>query len=234
MNPEKNRELLVVVAKEPVPGQVKTRLFPHLSPPEAAILYRNFLCDTLAEMAAIPGIDVAIAFTPAEAEKTFLPIADGFFKLFPQWGTDLGERLCNIFAEKLREGYEAVSIINSDSPDLPKKMVQDSFRLLGSGRAEVVFGPCDDGGYYLVGMKKVFPELFTGIPWSTDRVLSLSLEKARRIGVRPKLLSPWKDIDTYEELVTFYRKYKASPRNGPWAGEKTFSILSGLDQFKKL
>jgi rSAM/selenodomain-associated transferase 1 len=234
MNAEKTRELLVVVAKEPVPGQVKTRLFPQLSPPEAAVLYRNFLGDTLAEMGTIPGIDAAIAFTPAEAEKTFLPLAGGLFGLFPQWGTDLGERLCNIFAEKFREGYEAVSIINSDSPDLPKRMVQDSFRLLGSGRAEVVFGPCDDGGYYLVGMKKVFPELFTDIPWSTDRVLSLSLKKAEKRGIRVKLLPPWKDIDTYEELVAFYRKYKGSSRNGPWAGEKTFSILSSLEQFKKI
>jgi len=234
MNGRKNKNLLVVVAKEPTPGQVKTRLFPHLSPQEAAEAYQSFLIDTLREMGAIPGINLAIAFTPTGAEKTFIPFAEGRFHLFSQQGKDLGERLSNIFKEKLREGYEAVSIINSDSPDLPKAGVQESFRLLQANQAEVVFGPCDDGGYYLVGMRKAFPELFADIPWSTDRVLSISLEKAQKMGIRVKLLPPWKDIDTYEELVAFYWKYRGNCCNGPWAGEKTFSFLSRLDQFKKL
>jgi uncharacterized protein len=80
--------------------------------------------------------------------------------------------------EKLEEGYEAVSIINSDSPDLPMSLVAESFQLLFH-QADVVFGPCNDGGYYLIGMKKICPELFVDIPWSTGSVLSKSLEIAR-------------------------------------------------------
>jgi rSAM/selenodomain-associated transferase 1 len=232
MNTKRARELLVVVAKAPVPGEVKTRLFPHLSPQEAANVYQNFLRDTLLEMGTIPGIDAAVAFTPEEAGGIFTSLAAGLFSLFLQRGKDLGERLCNIFVEKLREGYEAVSIINSDSPDLPKDVVQESFRRLSSNQAEVVFGPCDDGGYYLVGMKKVIPELFIDIPWSTDRVLSLSLERAEKMAIKTDLLPRWNDIDTFEELVAFYQKYKDRPPAGPRAAEKTFSFLSSLDKFK--
>jgi rSAM/selenodomain-associated transferase 1 len=228
------REILVIVAKEPVPGEVKTRLFPHLTPREAAGTYIRFLQDTLHEMGSMEGIDRAVAFTPAGAREAFASLLSRRFGLFPQQGKDLGERLSTIFKDKLREGYEAVSIINSDSPDLPKATVQESFRLLQSDQAEVVFGPCDDGGYYLVGMRKAFLELFVDIPWSTDRVLSISLEKAKKMGIRVKLLPPWKDIDTYDELVAFYRRYKGKCWNGPWAGEKTFSFLSGLEQFKEL
>lgn len=166
------------MAKEPVPGQVKTRLFPQLSPIEAAHLYLCFLQDMMTEMSALEGIELAIAYTPEHAGKTFASIALKGFLLFAQRGKGLGERLCNIFMEKLEEGYEAVSIINSDSPDLPMSLVAESFQLL-SHQADVVFGPCNDGGYYLIGMQKICPELFVDIPWSTGSVLSKSLEIAR-------------------------------------------------------
>ncbi len=224
--------LLVVVAKEPVPGRVKTRLFPHLSPEEATGLYESFLRDTLGEMETLQEIDLAIAFTPAEAQETFSSFACSRFGLFPQRGKDLGERLLNIFVEKLKQRYEAVSIINSDSPDLQRGMVIESFRLLLSDEAEAVFGPCHDGGYYLVGLKAVCPELFRNIPWSTDRVLSISLETAKRIGLKARLLPFWDDIDTFEELLSFYRRYKGRIQTSPWAGEKTLSFLLTLERFR--
>lgn len=224
--------LLVIVAKEPVPGRVKTRLFPHLSPEEATGLYESFLRDTLGEMGTLQEIDLAIAFTPAEAKETFTSFASDRFGLFPQRGKDLGERLLNIFVEKLGQRYEAVSIINSDSPDLQRAMVMESFRLLLSKEAEVVFGPCHDGGYYLVGLNAICPELFRNIPWSTERVLSISLEKARRIGLKARLLPFWSDIDTFEELLSFYKRYKGRTQTSPWAGEKTLSFLLTLEKFK--
>ena len=226
--------LLVVVAKEPVPGRVKTRLFPHLSPEEATGLYETFLRDTLGEMGTLQEIDLAIAFTPAEAKATFTSFASSRFGLFPQRGKDLGERLLNIFVQKLGQGYDAVSIINSDSPDLQRAMVMESFRLLLSEEAGVVFGPCHDGGYYLVGLRAIRPELFRDIPWSTDRVLSMSLEKARSMGLKARLLPFWNDIDTFEELLSFYKRYKGRTQTSPWAGEKTFSFLLTLEKFRML
>ena len=226
-------KLLVVVAKEPVPGKVKTRLFPELSPAVAADLYRCFLHDRIQEVSTLNEVDRAIAYTPEDARETFITLALDGFELFAQQGKHLGERLNNIFLEKLSQGYKAVSIVDSDSPDLPKSLIKESFELLLSKRVEVVFGPCHDGGYYLVGMRKPHPELFRNIPWSTENVLSVTLEKARKMGLNVKLLSTWNDLDTFKDLLEFYNKYKDRPLSKDWAASKTFSFLSRLEKIKK-
>jgi len=231
---KKLTKLLVVVAKEPVPGRVKTRLSPELSPAIAADLYKCFLHDRIQESSTLNEVDRAIAYTPEDARETFTTLALDGFKLFAQQGKNLGERLNNIFCEKLSQGYKAVSIVDSDSPDLPKSIIKESFHLLSSKRAEVVFGPCRDGGYYLVGMRKPHPELFRDIPWSTENVLSVTLEKARKMGLNVKLLSAWNDLDTFEDLLEFYTKYKDRPLSKNCPGNKTFSFLSRLEKINKL
>ena len=222
-------KLLVIVAKQPVPGRVKTRLFPKLSPEAAADLYRCFLQDRIQEVISFNGVDRAIAYTPEDAKETFASLTSDGFELFAQQGKHLGERLNNIFMEKLSQGYEVVSIVDSDSPDLPKTLINESFELLLSRQADIVLGPCYDGGYYLVGMRKPHPELFRNIPWSTENVLSVTLERARRMGLNVKLLSIWNDLDTFEDLVEFYNMYKDRPLSKDWAGSKTLSYLSRLE-----
>lgn len=226
-------KLLVIVAKEPVPGKVKTRLFPKFSPAVAADLYRCFLHDRIQEVSTLNGVDRAIAYTPEDARETFTTLALDDFELFAQQGKHLGERLNNIFLEKLSQGYKAVSIVDSDSPDLPKSLIKESFELLLSKQADIVFGPCYDGGYYLVGMRKPNPELFRNIPWSTENVLSVTLEKARKMGLNVKLLSTWNDLDTFEDLIEFYNMYKDRPLSKDWAGNKTFAFLSRLKKINK-
>jgi rSAM/selenodomain-associated transferase 1 len=226
--------LLVIVAKEPVPGKVKTRLFPKLSPTVAAELYRCFLNERIQEVSTLSGVDRAIAYTPENARETFSRLALDGFELFAQQGKHLGERLNNIFLEKLSQGYKAVSIVDSDSPDLPKFLIKESFELLMSKRADIVFGPCYDGGYYLVGMRKPYPEMFRNIPWSTENVLSVTLEKARKLGLNVKLLTRWNDLDTFEDLLKFYNKYKDRRLSGNWAGKKTFAFLSQLEIMDQL
>jgi rSAM/selenodomain-associated transferase 1 len=222
-------KLLVIVAKQPVPGQVKTRLFPKLSPSAASDLYRCFLQDRIQEVSSFNGVDRAIAYTPEDAEEAFVSLALKGFELFAQQGKHLGERLNNIFLEKLAQGYKAVSIVDSDSPDLPKSIINESFELLLSRQADIVLGPCYDGGYYLVGMRKPYPELFQNVPWSTENVLSVTLEKAKKIGLKVKLLSIWNDLDTFEDLVEFYNLYKDRLSLKDWAGSKTLSYLSRLE-----
>jgi hypothetical protein len=226
-------KLLVVVAKEPVPGKVKTRLVPALSPAIAADLYRCFLHDRIQEVSTFDEVDRAIAYTPEDARETFTTLAVDGFELFAQQGKHLGERLNNIFLAKLSQGYKAVSIVDSDSPDLPKSVIKESFHLLLSKRAEVVFGPCHDGGYYLVGMRKPHPELFRNIPWSTENVLSVTIAKARKMGLNVKLLSAWNDLDTFEDLLEFYSKYKDRPLSKDRPGNKTLSFLSRLEKINK-
>ena len=233
MNELSDNELLVVVAKAPVPGRVKTRFLPELTLEEAADLYQCFIHDRITEISTLDGIDKAIAFTPARARETFAAFTPNGFQLFVQKGEDLGERLINIFLDNFAHGYEAVSIIDSDSPDLPKSIVLESFRILLSDRSDVVFGPCQDGGYYLVGMRKPHSELFKDIPWSTETVLQVTLEKAKKIGIKTELLSSWNDLDTFQDLIAFYEKYKDQKFRKNRVGEKTLSFLSRLKRVNR-
>jgi rSAM/selenodomain-associated transferase 1 len=225
--------LLVVVAKAPVPGRVKTRLIPHFTPEEAAGLYRCFLEDRIIAMNSLRDVDLAIAYTPSDARDMFCSFSRNEFSLFSQKGKDLGERLSSIFEEKLADGYDAVSIIDSDSPDLPASTVQESFKRLLSNQADVVFGPCHDGGYYLVGMRKPHPQLFYDIPWSTETVLADTLETARKMGVKTNLLPWWNDLDTFEDLILFYNKYKNQSFQTNWPGKKTFGYLARLRRISR-
>ena len=225
--------LLVVVAKAPVPGKVKTRLIPHLTSEEAADLYRCFLEDRIIAMNSLRGVDLAIAYTPSDARDMFTSFSRNEFSLFSQKGKDLGERLNSIFEDKLADGYDAVSIIDSDSPDLPASTVQESFKLLLSNQTDVVLGPCLDGGYYLVGMRKPHPQLFYNIPWSTETVLANTLETAKKMSVKTNLLPWWNDLDTFEDLIVFYNKYKNQSFKTNWTGQKTFGYLARLKRINR-
>jgi len=233
MDRRQPKSLLVVVAKAPVAGEVKTRLLTHFTPEEAVELYRCFLQDRLEEIDLLEGIDLAVAFTPAAARETFLRISGNGFKLLAQKGNDLGQRLNHIFIETLDRDYEAVSIIDSDTPDLPRTMVEQSFQILTSGRADAVFGPCHDGGYYLVGMRRPHPELFEEIPWSTEAVLPVTLQRADRLGIRTKLLPGWNDLDTFEDLIDFFDRHKNQKSRENWPGKRTFNFLSNLESIQK-
>jgi rSAM/selenodomain-associated transferase 1 len=214
------RAIVVIVAKEPVATKVKTRLCTGISPSRAAEIYTHFIQDMVGEMsggakaeAGLPGnvqpcFRLALAYSPEGAESVFETIMPIPIPTFPQQGEDLGERLANIFIKLFAEGYEQVHIINSDSPDMPCSLVVESTKLLESPQTDLVLGPCDDGGYYLIGLKKPTPELFQDIPWSTDRVLALTLERARTSGLSCALLKPWYDIDTCDDLVRFLDRNK--------------------------
>jgi rSAM/selenodomain-associated transferase 1 len=230
MNDPSGKALVVVVAKEPVAGKVKTRLTPGISPDDAAGLYRCFILDRIRGIGSLTGVDRAVAYTPADAVGTFSALPLDGFELFPQCGADLGERLNNIFLDKLSNGYQAVSIVDSDSPDLPNSLIRESVQLLLSRQAEVVFGPCHDGGYYLVGMRNPHPELFRDIPWSTGSVLSTSLEKCRALGLDVNLLSSWNDLDTFDDLLQFYDRYKERPVFDNGGGAEAFGFLSRLEK----
>jgi uncharacterized protein len=221
-------QLLVVVAKKPSPGEVKTRLLPRLTPGQATDLYSCFLRDRIREISRLEGIDLAIAYTPTAAEAYFSRFLNNGFKLFAQQGGNLGQRLHHIFDQKLKEGYRAVCIIDSDTPDLPRTLVARAFQWLVAGSADAVFGPCKDGGYYLVGLRKAHVELFADIPWSTSVVLSQSLQKAHALGLRTRLLPQWNDLDTVDDLWAYYHHYHNRDPDTPLIGRETFDFLAGL------
>ncbi len=175
---------LSVVAKRPAPGQTKTRLCPPLDGTAAATLYACFLQDTLSLMRQVPDVCRTLAYAPPEELAYFRALAPDF-ALVPQRGADLGERLDNLLTGLLQEagmpGPSQAVVMDSDSPTLPPNYVADAFLALNQG-ADVVLGPCDDGGYYLVGMRRHTPALFRGIPWSTPAVTARTIRRAGQLG----------------------------------------------------
>ena len=190
---------VAIMAKAPTAGQVKTRLCPPLSPDEAAELYRCFLLDKVAQVRALAGASAVIAFTPEDGRSLFERLAPGF-QLIAQRGADLGSRLLNSLDGLLRDGYAAALVIDSDTPTLPTQFMRRAVDLVVAPGIDLVLGPSDDGGYYLIGMRTPWPALFERIPWSTAEVLPETLRRAEAKGLRVACLPPWFDVDTPADL----------------------------------
>jgi rSAM/selenodomain-associated transferase 1 len=197
-------QALAVMAKTPIPGSVKTRLTPPLTPEEASCLYSRFLRDTLELACRVDGVERFIAYTPGEAVSYFRNIAPNGFGLIPQSGGDLGERLIRVAETLFDRGFDKVLLLGSDLPTLPPALIMRALAELET--VDVVLGPCEDGGYYLIGLGRFMPELFIGIPWSTDLVIRLTLAKALAIGASVSLLASWYDVDTVENLLRLQRE----------------------------
>ena len=187
---------LAIMTKAPRAGTVKTRLQPPLTAEEAAQLNICFLRDVAAGIAeageAARGVAV---FTPAGSEKEYVHILPPDFVLLVQRGDTFGERLLNAAADLLRSGFESCCLINSDSPTVPADAFREAVRELKRPDDCVVLGPSDDGGYYLIGMKKLHRRLFEGIDWSTERVFAQTLERAGEIGLEVHILPSCFDVD---------------------------------------
>ncbi len=218
------RTVLIIFAKEPAPDQVKTRLSPPLSPQAAAQLYAQFLEDILEEMAQLPQITMALAYTPDSARTFFQNLAPPATPLVAQAGEDLGERLRQAFDWGFAQGAATVLIRNSDSPDLPGVLVMEAQEVLARGRAQAILGPCPDGGYYLVGLKSPHPQLFQGIIWSSSTVLADTLAQAGRQGITAHLLPSWPDIDTFDDL----RRFAESPKTNFSPGWRSYQLAQAL------
>jgi rSAM/selenodomain-associated transferase 1 len=226
---------LVIFAKAPIPGEVKTRLCPPLTPDEAATLHGSFVLDILERtkiavaMLKLP-IDRYLACTPS-ATHVFFKIMEErqSVKLIDQVGDDLGARMNQAFKTLFTQGYGQVLLIGTDLPTLPI----DHFRqaLASLENHDLVLGPALDGGYYLIGLKRMAPELFVDIPWSTDQVLRLTQEKAAGIGLKASLIQPWRDVDTLADLEALIETCNAEakkPKNERSFSARTAGVLQAL------
>jgi rSAM/selenodomain-associated transferase 1 len=190
---------LILFAKQPLAGRVKTRLTPPLPAQWAAELYDCMLRDTITRARRLDGVRLCIYYQDdAGAGDCFARLAPGV-ESRPQRGADLGERMADAFAALFREGHERVAIIGSDSPDLPADHIRRAYELLDNG-ADAVFGPSEDGGYCLLALGSLHRELFENLPWSEPRLLEESLERAASAGIATTLLPPWYDLDTCADL----------------------------------
>ncbi len=197
------KEALVVMAKAPREGEVKTRLIGALTAAEAAAIYTNFLRDTFVLVEAVRDeretVQFVICYTPAGSAEAFENIEREGSLMLAQRGGDLGERLTNCFADLFEFGFDSVVAIGADSPTLPEEILVEAFDLLTSEN-DVVIGPAEDEGYYLVGMRKLHAEIFNDIPWGSDRALAATEARVGEAGLNLKRLPVWYDVDTPEEL----------------------------------
>jgi len=195
---------LVIFAKAPIPGEVKTRLCPPLTPDEAATLHGSFVLDMLERTK----LAVAKSQLPFHRYLACAPSSElVFFKimeerqgvrLLDQGGDDLGQRMHQTFVDLFAKGYKQIIIVGTDVPTLPLSVYQEALTLLG--KSDVVLGPALDGGYYLIGLKQPAEHLFIGVPWSTDQVLAVTQQNAKTLGLSVGLTTPWRDIDTIADL----------------------------------
>jgi rSAM/selenodomain-associated transferase 1 len=197
------------VAKRPAAGRTKTRLTPPLSPQEASALYECFLRDTLDLIRLVPGAQPVIAYLPAQARDYFARLAPDFEHVC-QEGADLGTRLDNALIRYLQRGYRRVAIMNSDGPTLPVSCLIEAFESLTDG-VDVVLGPCDDGGYYLIGLKRPAPRLLREVRMSTPNVVADTLALAAEEGLRVKLLPAWYDVDDATSLARLIAELADAP-----------------------
>jgi rSAM/selenodomain-associated transferase 1 len=183
-------DVLGIFAKWPRPGAVKTRL--GLPPEHAAAVARAFLLDTLARLAPLP-VRRVVVFSPRDAQEDFAALLPTGFDLVAQADGDLGARLEAFFACALASGAQRVVAVGTDSPTLPPEHVAQAFRLVED--ADVVLGPAGDGGYYLIGCRRL-PPVFAGIAWSSATVLAETVARLDDPAWRLALLPPWYDVDT--------------------------------------
>src|ERR1700722_14560840 len=189
---------LTVMAKAPRAGKVKTRLAPPLTLEESAALNACFLRDTTANITEVceqGGAAGLVCHTPVGDEAAFDGILPSAFKLIAQCGDGFGERLLAAAEDILACGYGAVCLIDSDSPTMPAAALETAVRELAREGDRIVLGGSDDGGYYLIGMKRAHAAAFANITWSTGSVYRETVENVRTVGVELVELSTWYDVD---------------------------------------
>lgn len=211
----------VVFAKLPEPGRVKTRLHSLLSPKQAAEVHQACIADTLAKMSLVPGCRkwLRVAASPEQAQEFGRELGlSGRWRVGIQHGRDLGARLEEAFQSAFRSGFQRVMVVGTDTPWMESNLVLRAFQLLRT--TDTVIGPTVDGGYYLIGARKMIPGMFRSIPWGTRYVLDRTLAAVRKAQASCRLLRRDFDLDRpadVEKVRELLRENKKrAPRLARW------------------
>ena len=189
---------LILFAKSPVPGRVKTRLMPELSAQQAADVATFLIKRTVQLAVSNWSGSIALHTYPDTEHEVFRDLSDTHgLRLAAQKQGDLGEKMCSAISELTERGIPA-AVMGCDVPHCPGALLRKAHELLQQGRN--IIGPTVDGGYYLIGLQQAWPEIFSGIRWGSDHVMQNTLEAAQRCGIRFTLLARLRDIDRFEDL----------------------------------
>jgi rSAM/selenodomain-associated transferase 1 len=194
----------IIFAKAPIPGTVKTRLCPPLTPDEAASLHGSLVLDAVERSKGLPHVSLYVAGSP-DLGHPFFKVLEGRYqvRLLDQRGTDLGSRMHEAMQDAFVSGHAKVLLTGTDLPNLPRSYLTRAIDLLNTH--DLVLGPTLDGGYYLIGLHRPNPELFEDIAWSTADVLPVTKKKAEEAGLSVGLLPECRDLDDLEDLKAFIK-----------------------------
>lgn len=189
---------LLIFAKHPTPGEVMTRLCPPLTPEQAAAVQRaciRLLCERAFRSWPVRPV---LVISPDDAGPAFRRIVGPYIPIITQGDGDLGARLTRASKAAMQDNAPQVLIIGSDSPTLPARMLTEARKQLK--KSDVVIGPCEDGGFYLIGLKRVDDNMLSNIDWSSDQVTSQTKERVAGCGMTVAMLEPWYDLDRPADL----------------------------------
>jgi hypothetical protein len=211
---------LILMAKFPEQGQVKTRLAAEVGDHHATELYTRFVLDLLQTLPS-RGWSFRLALYPWDRKTKMAVIIGEEVVQVPQRGNDLGERMGNLFADAFAEGFRKVVMVGSDAPDLPPEFIDEAFTALN--KHDAVLGPACDGGYYLIGVRRESfrDRIFDGLPWSTPEVFPQQMRRFREQGLRAYILPPWQDVDTLADL----NKMSSLAAATPFADSRTMTYI---------
>ncbi len=197
-----DKRLLVVMAKAPVVGKVKTRLIPELGEYGAVEVYQQLLEETLKRAAERDSYVREISCSPDIHHPEFKRLSEQYrYSLRQQPEGDLGQRMSQVFDQALAE-YTSVVMIGSDLINIHAKDVERAFELLKQ-KNPVVLGTTADGGYGLIGLSQYVPQLFEDIPWSTSQVTAITRKRAEDINLNVIEITGFQDIDTYDDYMNY-------------------------------
>lgn len=200
---------VLLFVRYPEMGYVKTRLSTHLDDETIVKLYDCFVRDLLTTLDQI-GSPVIICYHPPERIAPMKEWLGSDRHYMPQHGEDLGERMYNAFTEAFSMGFQRVLLVGSDIPDLPLQIIERSLTQLEA--VDMVLGPSQDGGYYLIGFRKdqFHPDVFRDIPWGTNAVLPLTRKLIAAARMDCHELPEWNDIDTFEDVLDLMERNRGS------------------------
>ena len=203
---------LILFIRYPQPGKVKSRLAATLGTRKAAHVYR-LCCEIIfSELEGLPeSVEKYLFYSDPEDREQVINWVGNKFLTAPQVGGDIGRRMADAFSKVFQQGAAKSILIGADLPDLSAAVVEEAIAALDE--SDIVLGPSHDGGYYLLGMKRIHEDLFKDIPWGTEQVLERTREKVRNLALSCSLLPVLRDIDTGEDLRQWVAEYRSQKHN---------------------
>ncbi len=204
------------MVKFPLPGAVKTRLQPYLTPKKCAELARCFLRDTETKVKNSDS-ETIIAFSPVDKKEELQEMLNHQHVFIGQMGQDLGAKMSNAFEYGFNEGFDRLVMIGTDSPTFPAPYLVEAFELLSD--ADTVLGETEDGGFYLIGLSKAATGILSGVDWSTEKAFEQTAGNIRAAGMSLKLLPIWYDVDNRKDFERLKQELMIAPHRATETAE---------------